>query len=107
MPSYVRSASEKDMAFAKYKVVKTGLDDIDELPEDDENLGLGMERVGYWTVHKWILAFSVLVVFTYSLSILIYSILTWYQSEFLLNVLPPILSMCVVTVLRGRLYLFC
>lgn len=60
---------------------KVGVDgDIDtEVPESE--VGLGMERVGRWTVHKWFLLLSVVSVFGYSTIALVYAILTWYQSK--------------------------
>lgn len=49
--------------------------------ESDADIGLGMERVGRWNKFKWCLLLSVTTIFTYSVALLVYSILTWYQSK--------------------------
>ncbi|KAL5501837.1 hypothetical protein ACEPAH_9098 [Sanghuangporus vaninii] len=44
------------------------------------DVGLGFERVGRWTTHKWVLFLSVLSVLGYSIAALVFTILTWYQT---------------------------
>ncbi|OCB85710.1 FMN-dependent alpha-hydroxy acid dehydrogenase [Sanghuangporus baumii] len=44
------------------------------------DVGLGLERVGRWTTHKWVLFLSVLSVLGYSIAALVFAILTWYQT---------------------------
>ncbi|KAL5482389.1 hypothetical protein ACEPAI_8983 [Sanghuangporus weigelae] len=44
------------------------------------DVGLGFERVGRWTTHKWVLFLSVLSVLGYSIAALVFAILTWYQT---------------------------
>ena len=46
-----------------------------------ESRGLGINRVGQWTLHKWCLIASVTTVFLLGLTCLVVSLLTWFTSE--------------------------
>ena len=46
-----------------------------------ESQGLGIDRVGQWTPHKWCLLASVTTVFLLGLTFLVFSILTWFAGE--------------------------
>jgi hypothetical protein len=46
-----------------------------------DSQGLGIDRVGQWTLHKWCLLASVTTVFLLGLTFLVFSILTWFAGE--------------------------
>ena len=46
-----------------------------------DSQGLGIDRVGQWTLHKWCLLASVTTVFFLGLTFLVSSILTWFAGE--------------------------
>ena len=46
-----------------------------------DSQGLGIDRVGQWTPHKWCLLASVTTVFLLGLTFLVFSILTWFAGE--------------------------
>jgi hypothetical protein len=46
-----------------------------------DSQGLGVDRVGQWTLHKWCLLASVTTVFLLGLTFLIFSILTWFAGK--------------------------
>ncbi|KAH9033638.1 hypothetical protein EDB85DRAFT_1864300 [Lactarius pseudohatsudake] len=45
-----------------------------------DSQGLGINRVGQWTSHKWCLLASVITVFLLGLTFLVFSILTWFAA---------------------------
>ena len=45
----------------------------------EEGAGLGVERVGRWTAHKWCLVLSVCTVFVYGAAGLVCAVLTWFR----------------------------
>ncbi|KAI9442930.1 hypothetical protein H4582DRAFT_2126202 [Lactarius indigo] len=45
-----------------------------------DSQGLGIDRVGQWTPHKWCLLASVITVFLLGLTFLVFSILTWFAA---------------------------
>ncbi|KAN0130239.1 hypothetical protein V8E53_011996 [Lactarius tabidus] len=45
-----------------------------------DSQGLGVDRVGQWTLHKWCLLASVTTVFLLGLTFLVFSILTWFAA---------------------------
>ncbi|KAH9014969.1 hypothetical protein EDB84DRAFT_1443619 [Lactarius hengduanensis] len=45
-----------------------------------DSQGLGINRVGQWTPHKWCLLASVITVFLLGLTFLVFSILTWFAA---------------------------
>ena len=47
----------------------------------EEGAGLGIERVGRWTAHKWCLLFSVCAVFVYGGAGLACAVLTWFGGK--------------------------
>ena len=46
-----------------------------------DSQGLGVDRVGQWTLHKWCLLASVTTVFLLGLTFLVFSILTWFTGK--------------------------
>ena len=46
-----------------------------------DSQGLGIDRVGQWTLHKWCLLASVTTVFLLGLTFLVFSILTRFAGE--------------------------
>ena len=46
-----------------------------------DSQGLGIDRVGQWTPHKWCLLASVTTVFLLGLTFLVFSILTWFAGK--------------------------
>ena len=46
-----------------------------------DSQGLGVEKVGQWTLHKWCLLASVTTVFLLGLTFLVFSLLTWFAGE--------------------------
>ncbi|KAF8268401.1 hypothetical protein EI94DRAFT_1727831 [Lactarius quietus] len=49
-----------------------------------DSQGLGVDRVGQWTLHKWCLLASVTTVFLLGLTFLVFSILTWFAVSHIL-----------------------
>ena len=47
----------------------------------EESEGLGFDKPGRWTTHKWILLMSILIGFGYSSVGLIYAMFTWFRGE--------------------------
>lgn len=45
-----------------------------------DSQGLGTDRVGQWTLHKWCLLASVTTVFLLGLTSLVFSVLTWFAA---------------------------
>ena len=46
-----------------------------------DSQGLGIDRVGRWTLHKWCLLSSVTTVFLLGLTFLVFSLLTWFAGK--------------------------
>jgi hypothetical protein len=46
-----------------------------------DSQGLGIDRVGRWTLHKWCLLASVTTVFLLGLTFLVFSLLTWFAGK--------------------------